>query len=92
MEKLKEKNSIFEVCDPLIDNFDSSSFSLTPTSEAFDNSDAILLVTDHDEFLNLDLTEIKSKMKTPIIIDGRNFFDEKNISSLGFSYRAIGKP
>ena len=92
VEKLKEKNSIFEVCDPLIDNFNSSSFSLTPTSEAFDNSDAILLVTDHDEFLNLDLTEIKSKMKTPIIIDGRNFFDEKNISSLGFSYRAIGKP
>ena len=92
VEKLKENNSIFEVCDPLIDNFKSPSFTLTSLSEAFENSNAILLVTDHDEFLNLDLGQIKNKMKTPIIIDGRNFFDEKNITSLGFSYRAIGKP
>jgi len=89
---LKSKEAKFVVCDPLIKNYKNESFDQVPISEAFLDSDAILLVTDHDIFLTLDLEKIKRDMNTPIVIDGRNFFNTDKMTSLGFSYRAIGKP
>ena len=69
-----------------------SSIKLTPLSQVFKDSDAILVITDHDIFTTLDFTKIKDEMKTPVVIDGRNFFNAEKLTSLGFSYRAIGKP
>ena len=69
-----------------------SSVQLTPLSNVFNDSDAILFVTDHDIFTTLDFSKIKNEMKTPVVIDGRNFFNAEKLTSLGFSYSAIGKP
>ena len=56
------------------------------------DSDALLVVTAHQEYKNLDLTYIKSLMKKdPIIIDGRTTFDPEEIVRLGFSYRGVGR-
>jgi len=92
VEILKSKGAKFVVCDPLIENYQIESFDLVPISEAFVDSDAILLVTDHDIFSTINLAKVKQEMNTPIVIDGRNFFNKNKVSSLGFSYRAIGKP
>ena len=48
------------------------------------DSDAILFVTDHDIFTTLDFSKIKDEMKTPLVIDGRNFFNAEKLISLGF--------
>ena len=69
-----------------------SSIQLTPLSNVFNGSDAILFVTDHDIFTTLDFSKIKDEMKTPLVIDGRNFFNGEKLNSLGFFYKAIGKP
>ena len=90
---LKEKNANFAVCDPLYENQKAQiDIDLSPIEDVFDDSDAILLVTDHDIFGNLDFKNIKNKMKSHLIIDGRNFFQKHEIEKFGFKYRVIGKP
>lgn len=89
---LKSKNANFVVCDPLIEKDANVPITLTPLSDSFKNSDAMIMVADHDIFHTIDLEKVKQEMRTPIIIDGRNFFNEKKVSSLGFSYKSIGKP
>jgi len=88
---LESKSANFEICDPLYEKVESQ-FKLTPLNDVFRDVDAILLITEHDEFQELDFTQIKNLMKTPIIIDGRDFFSKDDLVSLGFSYAAIGKP
>jgi len=59
--------------------------------EAASGSHALLLVTDWNEFKNLDLLRIKETMKEPVIVDGRNIWDPATMQSLGFTYRGIGR-
>jgi UDPglucose 6-dehydrogenase len=59
--------------------------------EVADGADAVALVTEWDEFSNLDLERMKSVMKSPILIDGRNVFDPKTVQGLGFVYKGIGR-
>ena len=56
-----------------------------------EGSDALVLVTEWDEFVDLPLEEIKQKMKNPLIIDGRNFLDPEKIRAAGFTYEGIGR-
>jgi len=58
---------------------------------ALKNSDALVLVTEWQEFKQLDFNKIKSLMKTPIILDGRNLFQPNKLKKLGFQYIGIGQ-
>ena len=53
--------------------------------------DALVIVTEWDEFRQLDLELVKSLLKTPIIIDGRNIYDPKEMETYGFKYISIGR-
>ena len=53
--------------------------------------DALVVLTEWEEFKKLDLNKIKKLMKAPILIDGRNIFDPEKMKSLGFIYRSIGR-
>jgi UDPglucose 6-dehydrogenase len=53
--------------------------------------DALIVVTEWNEFKQLDLEKIKSLLKTPIIMDGRNIYDPARMREMGFKYRAIGR-
>ena len=54
-------------------------------------ADAIVVVTEWNEFRHLDMSRIKDVMQTPIVIDGRNIYDPRAMRSLGFVYRGIGR-
>ena len=54
-------------------------------------ADALLVVTEWDEFRQLDLDRIKSLMRRPVIVDGRNIFDPKSMRERGFVYRGVGR-
>jgi UDPglucose 6-dehydrogenase len=58
---------------------------------ALANADACVLVTEWDEFLSLDWSEVKDSMKRPIVIDGRNALDGQKLEQLGFIYEGVGK-
>jgi len=54
-------------------------------------ADALLVVTEWDEFRQLDLDRIKSLMRRPVIVDGRNIFDPRTMRERGFVYRGVGR-
>jgi UDPglucose 6-dehydrogenase len=59
---------------------------------AADNADALLILTDWEEFAALDLERLRARMKYPIVIDGRNLYDPELMESRGFTYISIGRP
>ncbi len=59
--------------------------------EVADGSDALVIITEWDEFKNLDLVKIKGLLKQPLIIDGRNLFEPAEMRQLGFAYRGVGR-
>jgi UDPglucose 6-dehydrogenase len=54
-------------------------------------ADALLLVTEWDEFAQLDYDRIKEEMRRPVLVDGRNMLDPKTMRDLGFVYRGVGR-
>jgi UDPglucose 6-dehydrogenase len=54
-------------------------------------ADALVLITEWDEFRHLDLERIKASMRRPVIIDGRNIYEPKRMRELGFVYRGVGR-
>jgi UDPglucose 6-dehydrogenase len=59
--------------------------------ETADGADAVLILTDWDEFKNLDLEKIRGLLTHPIMIDGRNMFDSIEMESKGFVYKSVGR-
>ena len=53
--------------------------------------DALVVVTEWNEFKQLDLPRIRKLMRRPIIIDGRNIYDPEQMARLGFIYRGMGR-
>ena len=60
--------------------------------EAVEGAEVLILATEWREFAAVDLSEVKKRMQTPLVFDGRNFFDPATMSELGFTYRAVGRP
>jgi UDPglucose 6-dehydrogenase len=60
--------------------------------EALERADAAVLVTEWPEFAELDWAEAAQRMRTPLIVDGRNFLDPEELREAGFTYEAIGRP
>jgi len=54
------------------------------------DADALILVTEWQEFRSPDFDEVKKLLKSPIFFDGRNQFDKKRMNEIGFEYYQIG--
>jgi UDPglucose 6-dehydrogenase len=59
--------------------------------EAAHNADALLILTEWEEFSNLDLTRLRQELRYPIIIDGRNLYDPDVMAAQGFTYYSVGR-
>jgi UDPglucose 6-dehydrogenase len=59
--------------------------------EVAEGSDALVVMTEWNEFKHLDRARIKKAMRQPILIDGRNVYDVEEMQSLGFVYRGMGR-
>ncbi len=69
--------------------------SVTFTDSAYDaahGADALLILTEWEEFANLDLGRIRQELKYPIVIDGRNLYDPDTMANEGFTYYSVGRP
>jgi len=90
IEFLKIRGAEIIVHDPHVKNFEG--LNLTSDFEkTIKNSDALVLVTKHKEYFHLDPDELKSLMRTPVVIDGRNVFDANKYAECGFIIKAVGK-
>src|SRR5512132_335847 len=59
--------------------------------EAVERAEALVIATDWNEFVNVDLAVLKDKMQTPIVFDGRNLLDPETMRQFGFHYYSIGR-
>jgi len=59
--------------------------------EAVKGAHVLVVVTEWNEFCQLDLKRIKKLMRKPIILDGRNIYDPKKVKKLGFKYLGVGR-
>ena len=64
--------------------------TLTDANDA--PADALLFVTEWNEFRSPDFALLKKALKQPVIFDGRNLYDPEQLARLGFSYYSIGRP
>jgi len=92
---LQKKGAVIKAFDPVaIENaskiLTNIQYSKNP-KDAAENADALLVLTEWNEFKQLDLKEIKRVMKSNYLFDGRNIYDPLHIKSLGFIYKGIGR-
>lgn len=59
--------------------------------EAAHAADALLILTEWEEFANLDLPRLRQELKYPIVIDGRNLYDPELMAAQGFTYYSVGR-
>lgn len=59
--------------------------------EVAHGADALVIVTEWDEFKQLDLERVRALLNQPVIIDGRNVFDPARMDELGFIYKSVGR-
>ncbi|MCL1999879.1 MAG: UDP-glucose/GDP-mannose dehydrogenase family protein [Planctomycetes bacterium] len=59
---------------------------------ALDEAEALFLVTEWKDFRSPDFAEMKARLKTPLIFDGRNQYNAATLNKLGFEYHQIGVP
>jgi UDPglucose 6-dehydrogenase len=60
--------------------------------DAAEGAHAVLLVTEWNEFRNPDLADLRDRMASPVIFDGRNIYDPAELRRAGFEYVGIGRP
>ncbi|HXM65947.1 MAG TPA: UDP-glucose/GDP-mannose dehydrogenase family protein [Candidatus Acidoferrum sp.] len=59
--------------------------------DAASGADALLILTEWEEFANLDLDRLNRELKYPIVIDGRNLYDPEVMAAHGFTYYSVGR-
>lgn len=60
--------------------------------QAIEGADAVILMTEWNQFRNLDLDRIKAELRTPIFLDLRNVYEPDRLLKLGFDYHSVGRP
>jgi len=59
--------------------------------EVAEEADALVMVTEWNEFKSLNMLQIRSNMRRPVLIDGRNIYEAAEMNRLGFIYRGMGR-
>jgi len=70
--------------------FPALSFAESPL-DALQDADALIIVTEWKAFKSPDFDVVKSRLKNPLIFDGRNLFEPEDIKALGIEYYGIGR-
>lgn len=90
IQKLKKLHANVFLYDPLFSKEEIESFGAA-YSDSFDNMDCLVIDTDHKEFKEYDWKKIGSKMRSKVIVDGRQIITPDRIRKLGFVYKGIGR-
>ncbi len=95
---LKEAGAMLQIHDPnAAQNFARafpSDHRIRYVPSAYDaarDAHALIILTEWDEFRTLDFERIRSLMRTPIIVDGRNLFNPREMLDKGFEYYSLGR-
>jgi len=94
--KLQDKGAIIRAYDP--ESMEEAAHLLTDITymtdsyECIKGADALVIITEWDEFRALDMDRVKKYLKTPNIIDLRNIYRTVEMQERGFNYTSVGRP
>jgi UDPglucose 6-dehydrogenase len=95
-EELVNQGAIVRAYDPAALEEASRVFTgLTPCVNAYEaarDADALVLMTEWNEFRNLDFAKLKPLMRRPLLIDLRNVYESSRVTSFGFRHVSVGRP
>ena len=96
IEKLTNEGATIVAYDPVAretaQQYFKTPFTIAPSAiEACNDADALLIVTEWNEFRNPNFAEVKKRLKTPIIFDGRNALIMEDVKHHNFEYFCIGR-
>lgn len=95
IKSLQEKGFVIKAYDPMaVNNAKKFLKDIEYCKNVYDaakGTDVLLILTEWNEFKEIDLERIKELMKRPVIIDARNIYDPLKARSLGFIYRGVGR-
>lgn len=92
---LLKEGAVIRAYDPVaMDNmkqiFSEITYSKNPY-EAAEGADAVVLLTEWNEFKQIDLKKIRNSLRYPLIVDGRNVYNPQDMEALGFHYVSVGR-
>lgn len=95
INRLKEEGAKIKAYDPIAMENAKKIFSAVEfckdSYEAAKGADILVVLTEWNEFKQLDLNKIRKLMKKPIILDGRNIYNPNEVERLGFTYKGVGR-
>ncbi len=96
IESLLEQGFIIKVHDPVVMEevkaiFGNGITCCSTIDESVENSSVIVLVTEWDEFRNINFKELALRMKHKIMFDGRNIYEPAQLKEEGFEYHGVGR-
>ena len=95
IKKLQEEQAIIKVYDPVaMMNARKIIKNVTFCEDAYSaikNAEILIIMTEWNEFRQIDLVKVKKIMKNPILLDGRNIYEPEKARELGFVYQGVGR-
>ncbi|HEY69435.1 MAG TPA: nucleotide sugar dehydrogenase [Anaerolineae bacterium] len=82
---LQETGAEVLIHDPYVPEYQSDLWELAT------EIDAVVVMVRHSQYLDIELEKLKATMKTPVLVDGRNVFDDQQAEALGIVFRGIGQ-
>ena len=89
INELKKRGANVFAYDPICNKMDAERYG-AKWKDDFQDIDAIVILTDHEEFTDIKYEDIKTQLNNKIIVDGRNVLDKNQLKKLGYTYLAVG--
>jgi len=95
IRNLLEKGAFVKAYDPVVKSVNIPNFGTISSSKdvfsAIVKADAMAVITEWGEFVELDMEKVKKLLKQPVVFDGRNIYSPKRMKELGFKYFGVGR-
>ena len=92
IRELQEAGALVAVYDPVVKRIPENVALASDCYDCCNAADALVIVTEWEDFLYPDFAKLKQLLNNPVIIDGRNLYEEDKIREQGFVYESIGRP
>ena len=91
IKQLVQRGCRVHTYDPMVQLELADVYSYDDQYESVSNSDALIIATEWDQFIKCNWSEVKSRMKGPIILDARNCINAQTVRKHGLLYLGVGK-
>jgi nucleotide sugar dehydrogenase len=91
LKELEKKGAKYRIHDPYVKDTEEGYIIESDIEAVLKGSDAVVIMTKHEEYKSISPERLQSLMRTKIIVDGRHLFDPLAFEASGFTFKGVGK-